>query len=226
MTAYPNAKETISTIGIERDAAFDVLEEVIAHEKLQFVVITPWIFHYSHTDAPIPTKYEHWNIERDQIDSIDEIKDDVLEIIATGGFYSINALFDYVDARYHDDFKLRIYESRKKSDLWFLEIRSIHATKGAALERLVEKLDIPFRDVVGIGDHRNDIDFCRQAGFVVTVNNAIDEIKEMADIITTQGCLDEGINEFFELFLRTRGIEVVASPKVFSASNQRRRTLR
>ena len=61
--------------------------------------------------------------------------------------------------------------------------------------------------VIGIGDHYNDLEFCKAAGYVAVPQNAVKGMKELADFITVRDCLDEGINEFLEHFLAVRGVD-------------------
>lgn len=100
-----------------------------------------------------------------------------------------------------------MYESHSQGDLWYLEIRSFNATKERALESLTRTMGIGMGEVVGIGDHYNDVDFCRSVGYVVAMENAVSQLKEIADFITLRDSNNEGINEFLEHFLKLRGID-------------------
>lgn len=58
--------------------------------------------------------------------------------------------------------------------------------KATGLRLALEELQVPARNVVGIGDAENDDAFLTMCGFYVAVANAIPSIREAADIVTDQ----------------------------------------
>ncbi|MBR1860217.1 MAG: HAD hydrolase family protein, partial [Selenomonadaceae bacterium] len=48
-----------------------------------------------------------------------------------------------------------------------------------------EHLNIDLADTVAIGDAPNDIEVLKTVGYSVAMGNAIDEVKQIADFITT-----------------------------------------
>lgn len=71
-----------------------------------------------------------------------------------------------------------------KSAAFFLEIMNKEAQKGTALKRLVEHLELEPSEVMAIGDNENDLSMIKYAGLGVAMDNAIDVVKEHADVIT------------------------------------------
>ncbi|MBQ3404014.1 MAG: HAD hydrolase family protein [Oscillospiraceae bacterium] len=65
-----------------------------------------------------------------------------------------------------------------------LELNSVDASKGLALMWLCRELCVSPKQVMAIGDGRNDISMLKAAGFSVAVENAEDEVKKAADHIT------------------------------------------
>jgi len=68
---------------------------------------------------------------------------------------------------------------------------AIHLTprgvsKGKALGYAVEKLGVSWDEVIAIGDSAMDLDFMRNAGLKIAVSNADEELKNMADIVTSK----------------------------------------
>lgn len=59
-----------------------------------------------------------------------------------------------------------------RSDDRYLEILPFGATKGHALERLMDMLDIPRENTIALGDHLNDLEMIRRAGTGIAVANA------------------------------------------------------
>lgn len=71
-----------------------------------------------------------------------------------------------------------------KSSPNFLEIIAKQVDKGAALKSLAEKLGISQENVMAMGDQGNDISMLSYAGFGVAMDNAIVELKNIADAVT------------------------------------------
>lgn len=66
----------------------------------------------------------------------------------------------------------------------FLEIFPKGVTKGKALSVICRKLGINPEDTIAFGDHELDIPMIEAAGVGIAMGNAIDELKERADIVT------------------------------------------
>ena len=71
-----------------------------------------------------------------------------------------------------------------KSKPEYLENVDSGVSKGAALARLCELLDIPVSASVAFGDEANDIEMLRTAGLGVAMGNATDTVKSIADTVT------------------------------------------
>lgn len=83
---------------------------------------------------------------------------------------------------------------------YFLEITDRLATKGQALKFLAEMHQIPQAEVAAIGDSYNDLDMLLYAGIGVAVENARDEVKAVANVIT-KGNTEHGVAAFIEKYL-------------------------
>jgi Cof subfamily protein (haloacid dehalogenase superfamily) len=64
------------------------------------------------------------------------------------------------------------------------ELEHRNASKGIALSKLSEHLDIPIASTVAIGDSMNDVSMLTVAGIGVAMENARQEIKDISDEIT------------------------------------------
>lgn len=124
------------------------------------------------------------------------------------------------------ELKLRMYELKDKLDSWVIEVRSFNSNKEKALVQIASYYGVKMNEIVGIGDYYNDINFCKEVGFVVALNNAVKELKAIADFITTNDFHNEGINEFLEYFLNIHGVEhelKILNKKVEDISRRRSR---
>ena len=80
-----------------------------------------------------------------------------------------------------------------------IEINSRESTKGVALKKLAEKLNIPISQTMAFGDDTNDITMLEAAGIGVAMGNAYEEVKRKADYITDDcdsGGVASAINHF------------------------------
>jgi hypothetical protein len=64
-----------------------------------------------------------------------------------------------------------------------LEFVPLGVNKGKGLRKLAEMLDIDMSEVIAIGDNQNDLPMIECAGLGIAVGNALDEVKEKADLV-------------------------------------------
>ena len=69
--------------------------------------------------------------------------------------------------------------------------------KKKSLIYLCEKLNIIKEEIIAVGDGVNDIEMIEYAEIGVAMGNACDELKKIADIVTTS-VVEDGIKEVFE----------------------------
>ncbi|MEG0177085.1 HAD family hydrolase [Anaerorhabdus sp.] len=73
-----------------------------------------------------------------------------------------------------------------------VEISYRTETKSTAAKLVCEKFGATLKDAIGIGDSSNDFEMIRDCGIGIAMGNGSDDIKEVADYITTE-ILDDGI---------------------------------
>lgn len=78
-----------------------------------------------------------------------------------------------------------------------IEIGTKGIDKGFALTTLCGHLGIPVEDSVAFGDNLNDLEMIRAAGDGVAMDNALPELKEVADHITLD-CDESGVAAYLE----------------------------
>jgi len=72
-------------------------------------------------------------------------------------------------------------------------------------EKLLEQLGLSPDKVAYIGDDLTDLPAIRFAGFGVTVANAVDEVKQYADYVTTRPGGGGAVREVIEYILKNTG---------------------
>ena len=78
------------------------------------------------------------------------------------------------------ELKLPMFSSREGADIVEKE-----ASKAEGLKRLCEYYGVPMADTVAFGDSMNDYEIVRLAGIGVAMGNSIEELKKVADYVTT-----------------------------------------
>ncbi|MBS1910594.1 MAG: HAD-IIB family hydrolase [Bacteroidetes bacterium] len=215
LTCALHADAPLDTAEFDQDFALDITDEIALTDDVDCWVVTPSGFFTAKADTPLPWHHVHWNIETEVIPSFEGLarQGKILEIVASGSFHGVNAIYNYVEKKMRrDELKLRLYESNARSDQWYLEVRANAATKDTALGRLLARYDVDYQEVIGIGDNYNDLEFCRKAGYVVAVRNAVEPLLQMADYITQRDFNHEGVDEFLQYFLVTRGAIAGGAP--------------
>lgn len=85
-------------------------------------------------------------------------------------------------------------------DYEYLSISPININKNEALNFLSKYLNIPKKNMLAIGDNVNDLEMVKESGIGVAVNEAYDELKNVATYITkssvSNGAFAEAINKF------------------------------
>lgn len=83
------------------------------------------------------------------------------------------------------------------NDSIYCDIVDKDTSKGIAVDKICQILDVKKEDTVGIGDSYNDIELLEHVGYSVAMKNAVRGLKSRVDEVTNTNDLD-GAAEFFE----------------------------
>lgn len=92
---------------------------------------------------------------------------------------NINRIMKEINPKYYDEYSV------VRSSKIFFEFLNKSTNKGSALKSLALHLNIDIKDTMAIGDAGNDLDMIKIAGVGVAMANAFDEVKKVANFITT-----------------------------------------
>jgi 5-amino-6-(5-phospho-D-ribitylamino)uracil phosphatase len=84
-----------------------------------------------------------------------------------------------------------------------LELFHKDADKWASLRWLADQRSVPTSRIAAIGDEINDLQMIRQAGLGVAMENAVDVVKDVANVLTRSNT-DHGVAHAIEQILRGR----------------------
>ena len=124
----------------------------------------------------------YWD-RRDKVSKIEVYSDEKGKLEEAG---------KYLEDRY--SYKI-VYEDHDLN-LYIGEITASNIDKSYGINKALEYYGASFMDCIAIGDSENDIDMIENAGIGIAMGNAMDNVKEVADFITTD-ILEDGIYNAF-----------------------------
>lgn len=87
-----------------------------------------------------------------------------------------------------------------------IEVNHRQATKGEAVKQLAATYGIDLKETVVIGDSLNDLPMFAVAGYRVAMGNAVEEVKQQADVITVTNDEDGVAHALEKLYTYNREI--------------------
>lgn len=93
----------------------------------------------------------------------------------------------------------------RAQDLGLTDVYQGIGDKVAVFEELVRKNSLEPSETGFVGDDLVDVPLLSRVGFAVAVANAVEEVKRMADYITTNAGGQGAVREVCELVLRSQG---------------------
>ena len=82
----------------------------------------------------------------------------------------------------------------------FMEIYSVQASKGKAIQIICSQENLKKENVLAFGDGNNDIDLFKESGFSVAMMNATDKLKKISQF-TTEDYNNDGVGLFLEEYI-------------------------
>ena len=140
-----------------------------------------------------------------EVDSLDEYVDETLELVIASD-YKDSVRFIEKKMTFPNAFGLNtsFYKSHRRGDTYFFEVRKHGSSKGKGLSRLLKKLNINIEAVAVMGDWHNDRTLFETKAVKVAVDNAVNEIKSLADYITSKSNEEDGVAEFLEMVIKAK----------------------
>lgn len=85
--------------------------------------------------------------------------------------------------------------------IW-IELIPKNCSKYNAIKKLTDYLNINIKDVIAFGDGLNDIEMLEKCGKGVALQNALDEVKKVADDITIYDHNNDGVIHYLENYVK------------------------
>ena len=118
---------------------------------------------------------------------IDDIDDNWYKVLFTNVPEKIGTLIEYVNAQDFSDVDFVISAPQ------YYEMLPQNISKGTALRKMRELCDMNDYTFVAVGDYNNDIEMIEYADVGICPSNAVDEVKNAADIVLDVSCEQDAI---------------------------------
>jgi hypothetical protein len=150
-------------------------------------------------------QYSLWNKQQKEEDRIPvkilERPEDLLEIDEP--LYKIYSVAEAQSEEMHNEYIRAVHENTSlysvQSMKGTMDILRKGINKGIALEKLADYYHVSLDEVIAVGDNHNDIDMIKYAGMGIAMGNAENEVKDVAQYITstnTDGGIVKVIGEY------------------------------
>ncbi len=163
--------------------------------------------YYSEYNQAIPDLLSNYGSVYSEVESYDNLVDETFEIIFVS---EQKDAIKYVDHRLNFPYRFGLETSYFKSGLqhgfYFLEVRKSGSSKGTGLLKLVKNLNVKIKETAVMGDWYNDRTMFETGAIKIAVANAVPEIKNMADYITSKTNNEDAVAEFLEMLLRAKKV--------------------
>ncbi|HMS34122.1 MAG TPA: Cof-type HAD-IIB family hydrolase [Ignavibacteria bacterium] len=138
------------------------------------------------------------------VKSYDNYMDNVLEIIMSGNDRKI---MKHIQSKMRPPFgmflKVKYYRSQTFQGVFNVEVIRKGISKKTGLRMLTKYLNIRKEEVMVFGDWYNDRDLFQFGATNIALENAVDELKEMADYVTKKSNDDDGVAEVLKMLYDT-----------------------
>jgi len=120
-----------------------------------------------------------------------------LKLVYFGEYNTLSPLTTHLEKTFGTELEYKL-SPEKYSDGWFLTILHPEGDKAHALNKVLEYLNRDTKDVTVFGDSINDIGMFKLAETSVAVSNALDEVKEVADVILPHSNDEDGVAKYLK----------------------------
>jgi Cof subfamily protein (haloacid dehalogenase superfamily) len=161
--------------------------------------------YYTENNSVIPSLLSKYGASYIKVDSYKEYISGTLEIVCSSDIKeSIKQMEEKFNFPYTLGCNTSYFRSKKNKNIFYLEIRKAGSSKGKAVTRILKHLSIKPTQTAVVGDWYNDITMFQTKAVKVAMANAIPELLNVADIVTSKSNNKDGIAEFFEMVLKSK----------------------
>ncbi|MFD0678164.1 MULTISPECIES: Cof-type HAD-IIB family hydrolase [unclassified Paenibacillus] len=181
-----NGAATIQTPGciLLHESGFSLteIEPVIRYcrdKQVHFDVNTAFDMYVDKIGATEESMYEKYMLQPQRVSDVTLLNHSLVK-------FTIFGALELMDDVEND---LRLMEMPKglqyiRSGDYFIDVMSLEASKGKALEKLAQQWNIPREEIIAMGNYYNDIEMLEYAGLGIAMENSPDAVKAAANLVT------------------------------------------
>ncbi|MEO8232290.1 MAG: Cof-type HAD-IIB family hydrolase [Ignavibacteriota bacterium] len=161
--------------------------------------------YFTEQSSIIPKLMDKFGAVYEAIDSYDYYTNTTLEIVFAGDNRRVvEFIRDKLSFPFTLGTSVSFFRSQSHEGIYYLEVRRSGSSKGKAMHRLIKHLNIKEVRTAVLGDWYNDLSMFESKGIKIALQNAIPEIKRVADYIIKKTNNEEGAAEFLEALLKAK----------------------
>lgn len=155
---------------------------------------------YTPENMIFPSYIGNLEAETMEVDSYYDYVDMVLRVVFSSDRKPILYRIAYkLEPIFFSNISTSIYPSLRYDNLTYLEVKRNGISKATGLKYVRKYYGLRKREIAGIGDFYNDLEFLKNVGVAVAMKNAVSEIKYNADYVTSKTNDEDGVGEFLEI---------------------------
>ena len=160
---------------------------------------------YTPENTIFPSYIGNLEAETMEVDSYYDHTDKVLRVVFSSDRSRIlYKIAHKLEPPFFSNISTSIYPSLKYDRLTYLEVKRRGISKATGLKYVRKYYGLKRKEVAGIGDFYNDLEFLKKVGVAVAMKNAVAEVRFNADYVTTKTNDEDGVSEFLEILLEAK----------------------
>ena len=157
--------------------------------------------HHSVKDPEILKYLEWWAVNFNEVEEINiDDYENIYQLLFIGELEILNEISKNIDSDSECNLNTFSFPS-PRYPLHFLEVKTQGDSKGKGLKFLRNYFGVNKEEVLAVGDYLNDFELLKEAGVAVAVANAVDDLKNNADIVTNRTNNEGAVEEVIDLIL-------------------------
>lgn len=168
----------------------NILTKLIRMWGYSFITSTQHSYQIESQYGHLVDHFKEIGAQLEVVNSFKDIEEPILKTMIVGEERELDEIERFIQPTVPH---LQVVRSGEES----IDVMNRKASKGAALQWLADYYQVKKEDTISIGNYYNDISMLTYAGTGVAVDNAPDQVKQQADIVTHSN-EEYGVARFLE----------------------------
>jgi len=161
--------------------------------------------YYTEDNSLFPQLMDKFGAKYQQVFSYDNYMENTLEVIMVSDYKeNIKYISKKMSFPYAFGVRSSYYKSNSQGGTYYIEVRKIGCNKGDGLKRLLKHLRINIKETAVVGDWYNDKSLFENDSLKVAMENAVPELKRMADLVLKKNNNEDGTADLLKMLLQAK----------------------